>query len=193
MQSQLITSRLKLVPCDDSHLDGLNKVNSDPEVMRFLGSRAESREETQAVIDRVKRRWATNGYSWWSIIDKSSGEIIGAGCVQNLRRQGADPDTSCPLEIGWRVRRDRWRQGIAIEAAAAMGDFAFDQLHADLLLAVCDPDNEASAAVMRKLGMRYRGLEQWYAKDLTTYEISAAEWAESREALGAKVRQGSAR
>jgi RimJ/RimL family protein N-acetyltransferase len=180
MHYELVTPRLKLVPCSDDHLDGLNLLNSDPEVMRYLGGRVETRADTQAVIERVKARWAACGYSWWSVFELASGEIVGAGCIQNLRRQGKDPDPSCPLEIGWRVRRDKWRQGIAMEAALAMGDFAFEQLRAPVLYAVCDPENEGSEAVMRKLGMRYRGLEEWYAQPLTTYEITPEEWSAKR-------------
>jgi len=32
----LTTNRLSLVPFADDHLDGLNTMNSDPEVMRYL-------------------------------------------------------------------------------------------------------------------------------------------------------------
>lgn len=180
MQYELATPRLKLVPCSDNHLGGLNLLNSDSEVMRYLGGRAETRAETQTIIERVKARWSAVGYSWWSIFELASSEMVGAGCIQNLRRHGTAPDPSCPLEIGWRVRRDKWRQGIAIEAALAMGDFAFEQLRAPVLYAVCDPENEGSEAVMRKLGMRRRGLEEWYAQPLTTYVISSDEWSRNR-------------
>jgi len=47
---------------------------------------------------------------------------------------------------------------------------------ADELLAVCHPDNTASASVMARLGMRALGLQRWYGKDLTTYRIDAAQW-----------------
>ena len=99
---QLKTDRLRLVPCDDEHLEGLSALNSDPEVMRFISGRPETRSETQHMIDRVKARWTRYGYSWWSFIELASDQIVGAGCIQNLRRTGADPDLSCPLEIGWR-------------------------------------------------------------------------------------------
>ena len=69
----LTTARLNLVPFTDDHLDGLNTMNSDPEVMRYLLRRPDTREETVAVIDRVKQRWTEFGYSWWSFIDKESG------------------------------------------------------------------------------------------------------------------------
>ena len=173
--SILTTERLRLEPFDDVHLDGLNAMNSDPEVMRYIGA-PESLEKTIEVINRVKRRWIEYGYSWWSFIERASGEVIGAGCIQNLRKRGDSPDPACPLEIGWRLRRDRWHQGLASEAAVAMADFAFRALKTDTLLAVCHPDNIASAAVMRRLGMRYRGIETWYDKPLATYEVTADEW-----------------
>jgi RimJ/RimL family protein N-acetyltransferase len=177
---QLKTNRLRLVPCDDEHLEGLSALNSDPEVMRYLTGHPETRSETQHMIDRVKARWSKYGYSWWSFIELASDQIVGAGCIQNLRRAGAEPDLSCPLEIGWRVRRDKWRQGIAIEAAKAMANFAFDRLHAQTLYAVCHPENSASMAVMVRLGMRYRGVEDWYAQRLASYEIAADSWSVAR-------------
>lgn len=177
---EIKTVRLMLVPCNDEHLDGLHELNSDPEVMRYITGHPETLLETRATIDRVKARWAKWGYSWWSIIEIISGEIVGAGCIQNLRKQGTEPDPTCPLEVGWRVRRDRWRQGIAIEAAVAMADFAFDRLRAEALYAVCHPENKASMAVMSRLGMQYRGLEDWYAQKVVSYEISSQSWLAAR-------------
>ena len=57
-----------------------------------------------------------------------------------------------------------------------MADFAFARLHAEVLYAVCDPENAASSSVMVKLGMRYRGVEDWYARKLATYEVTAVDW-----------------
>ena len=173
----LITARLRLAPFTDDHVDGLNTLNSDPEVMRYISGRAETRDETVAVVERVKQRWIEFGYSWWSFIERDSGEIVGAGALQNLRREASSaPDPSCPLEIGWRLRRDHWHRGLATEAARAIAGFAFDTIHADELYAVCDPDNIASASVMKRLGMQDRGLQTWYGKNLATYQTSARRW-----------------
>ncbi len=178
----LASERLRLEPFDDTHVDGLNAINSDPEVMRYLTGRPETRDETIAIVKRVKARWAEFGFSWWSFIEPASGQIVGAGCIQHLRRGGESPDPACPLEVGWRLRRDRWGQGLATEAAIVMTDFAFHVLRADVLYAVCHPENAASASVMKRLGMRYRGIEIWYEKELATYETTAKEW-ESRVSL----------
>ena len=172
----LTTARLRLEPYVDAHLDGLNTLDADPEVMRFIGE-PETREQTQAVIDRVKKRWAELGYAWWAFIERDTGELVGAGCLQNLRREATLlPELDAPLELGWRLRRDRWGRGYASEAAFAMGDFALERLQPDELLAVCHPDNAASASVMKRLGMHELGLQRWYGRELTTCRIGADEW-----------------
>lgn len=177
--TQLTTVRLKLMPFSDEHLDGLNALNADPEVMRYLTGQPETREETQAVIARVKHRWATVGYSWWAFIERSSGKVVGAGALQNLRHDmAAEPDPACPVEIGWRLRRDRWKQGLASEAARAMTHHAFDGLKVDELYAVCDPANVASAQVMQRLGMQDVGIQMWYGRSVQTYRIGLERWRE---------------
>jgi RimJ/RimL family protein N-acetyltransferase len=173
----LHTNRLMLEPYTDRHVDGLHALNADPAVMRFIGGAPQSRDETVAVVQRARQRWADCGYGWWSFIERATGELVGAGCVQNLRRDAAlVPDRSCPLEIGWRLRPDRWRQGLASEAAQAMADFAFGSLKADELYAVCVPANTASSKVMERLGMQYDGLQTWYGKLLATYKTTAQQW-----------------
>ena len=174
----LTTSRLRLEPFTAGHLVGLNKLNSDPEVMRYLtAGRPDTLDETRTQIERIKKRWQEVGYAWWALIERETSEVIGAGAIQNLRREATPlPDLACPLEIGWRLRRDRWGHGFAVEAARAMGDFAFKQLNARELLAVCDPANTASANVMKRLGMQELGIQRWYGKDTLTYRIAAEEW-----------------
>lgn len=167
----LHTARLRLEPCNDSHLQGLHQINLDPEVMRYITGRPDTLEDTQAMIDRVKARWDDTGYSWWAFIELGSEEMIGAGCIQHLGRNNANP-----LEIGWRLRRDKWGQGFASEAAERMATFAFETLKSELLCAVCDPANTASSNVMKKLGMRYRGIEHWYDLDLAVYDMTRADW-----------------
>lgn len=167
----LLSERLRLEPIEHAHYDGLRLLNSDPEVMRYFTGRPETEEETRQMIDRVQGRWKQFGYSWWSIFERASGELIGAGCIQHLAHDPANPH-----EIGWRLRPDYWGRGYALEAAQRMARFAFEDLQAPSLCAICDPPNERSARVMQRLGMRYRGLETWQAWEVSVYEIERAAW-----------------
>lgn len=173
--TRLTTPRLRLEPITDLHLQGLHAVNGDPEVMRYITGKPETLEETQVMVDRVKARWAEWGFSWWAFVELTNGEVIGTGCIQYLAR-----DMANPLEIGWRLRRDKQGQGYASEAARAMAAFAFETVQTPLLLAVCNPANTASSRVMERLGMRYRGVERWYESDCATYEMARAEWLARR-------------
>lgn len=167
----LHTERLRLVPMADEHFDGLFAMNSDPAVMRYITGKPDTADDTRAMIERVKERWALYGFSWWTFFERDTGEIVGAGCVQHLGRDPANPH-----ELGWRLRTDRWGKGYASEAARHMARFAFDQLGAPLLCAVCQPENRASAHVMEKLGMTYTGEETWYDMACARYDITRDAW-----------------
>ncbi len=177
----LLTSRLRLEPFNEQHLDGLYEMNRQPEVMRYISGQPETREQTAAAIARVQRCWAAWGTSWWAFIEQSSGRIAGAGCIQYLRREEAPPSDleslrANPMEIGWRLHPDFWRQGLAIEAAVRMAGFAFENFAPHELLAVRDADNIASGRVMDRLGMQYRGLEPWYGTTLATHVLTREKW-----------------
>lgn len=170
----LLTPRLRLEPLQDHHFDGLYLLNSDPRVMRYITGRPDTPVDTQAMIDRVKARWAELGYSWWGFIRQEDGMLIGCGCIQHLNR-----DPTGPLETGWRLRPDCWSQGYASEAARHMVGWAFATLRPDLICAVCQPENTPSSTVMERLGMRYTGTGRWYDMDCRRFDITSEQWAAS--------------
>ncbi|MBL8280042.1 MAG: GNAT family N-acetyltransferase [Pelomonas sp.] len=170
----LTTPRLRLEPLTDVHFDGLYRLNQDPVVMRYITGRPDTLVDTRSMIDRVKLRWAELGYSWWAFMRRDDDDLIGTGCIQHLNR-----DPAGPLETGWRLRQDAWGQGYASEAARHMVGWAFRTLQPELICAVCQPPNVASAAVMERLGMHYSGMGRWYDMDCKRYDITAAQWAES--------------
>jgi len=171
----LSTARLRFEPFDERHGDGLHAMNRDPEVQRYLLGRPETMDETLAAIARVRARQAAWGYGWWAFIEHDTGELVGAGCVQHLDHQRANPH-----EIGWRLRRDRWGQGLASEAARELARFAFDELQAPLVCAIRHPDNLPSQRVMERLGMRYAGLRTWHGDEVALHELGRAEWQRHR-------------
>lgn len=178
--TMLITERLRLEPIDDHHFDGLQAMNSLPEVMRFISGQPETPEQTRNMIALVKERWAQYGFSWWAFIERASGRLVGAGCIQYLGRDPANPH-----EIGWRLVPDCRGKGLASEAARAMAAFAFEFLDAPTLVAVCLPENADSRRVMERLGLRYRGLEDWYGRPHAAWEMTRAAWdARTRSQVG---------
>lgn len=181
--TNLLTARLRLEPITEAHFDGLFALNSDAAVMRYITGKPDTRDDTHAMIERIASRRREFGYSWWAFIDQHSGAMIGAGSVQYLERNRHNP-----LELAWRLRPDKWGQGYASEAARCIAAFAFDTLAAEMLCAVCHPENRNSSRVMERLGMVYRRDAVWYEMTMQVYEITAAQWRAQQPAAQATGR-----
>ncbi|MDO6589104.1 N-acetyltransferase [Loktanella sp. D2R18] len=162
----LTTERLRLEPFAPAHADALFAMNSDPDVMRFLGG-VQTREQTEEGIAKVQARWATLGYGWWAVFLKDTDTIIGAACLQNLAHKD-----DAPLEIGWRLMTQYHGKGYATEAGQAAMDFGFNQIGVPYICAVAIPENAASQRVMKRLGMRYVNIQVHYDEICAYYEIA---------------------
>lgn len=123
-------------------------------------------------------RWTVLGYDEFEqlhqppygehgIVLKETGALVGAcGLVPCLdafgqlpafatSEQGAGAQlTSTQVGLFWAVAPAHRGHGYATEAGRALIDYAFTQLHLHHIVATTTYDNDASMAVMRKLGMR---------------------------------------
>lgn len=159
------TDRLYLAPFAPEHAKGLYALNSDPEVMQYLGA-PQSMKEIKKSIDSVTSRWGKLGYAWWTILLKDTDTVIGAACLQNLAH-----DKDAPLEMGWRLLPKFQGKGYATEAGKAAMGFGFDVVGVDYLCAVANPENMASQKVMQRLGMTYVGVQTHYDEPCAYYEM----------------------
>ncbi len=94
---------------------------------------------------------------------KDTGEVVGAvGLVPCLKAFGqfshwanTTPPGETTAEVGlfWHVMPEHQNKGYATEAARVLMAWEFDNLLLARIVATTDNDNNASQAVMRKLGM----------------------------------------
>ncbi|MFC3025115.1 GNAT family N-acetyltransferase [Vibrio zhugei] len=145
------TERLLLRQWTDHDKRPYVRLTSDLQVMRYFPaplSRAQSDEQAEHIQTLI----AKNGWGFWAVELKSTGEFIG---FVGLHYQ--DQDSGLPhapmFEIGWRLDARHWRQGYATEAAQRALWFAFEELKADKVYAFTAIQNVPSQAVMKKLGM----------------------------------------
>lgn len=61
------------------------------------------------------------------------------------------------LEIGYWIHKDFINKGLVTESTAALVKVAFEVIHVHRLEIHCDPDNQASASIPRKLGFTHEG------------------------------------
>ena len=52
--------------------------------------------------------------------------------------------------LGWQIDKPYWNKGIMTEAAKAVIDYLFDQVHYDRIASGCDTRNIGSSRVMQK-------------------------------------------
>lgn len=86
---------------------------------------------------------------------KATGEFV--GCV-GLAHQPDRFDFSLCTEIGWRLNKKFWGQGIAKEAAEASLAYAFNVMNVSEVVSFTSIHNTASKSLMKRLGMHKQAL-----------------------------------
>lgn len=72
-------------------------------------------------------------------------------------------------ELGYWLGVPYWGRGYATEAARAVVDYGFETLGLHRVYASCFAHNEASARVLKKIGMRYEGCQQSHIRKWETF------------------------
>jgi RimJ/RimL family protein N-acetyltransferase len=144
---ELCTERLRLRPYRLDDLDAFHAIVGEPETMRYYPEPF-SEDAARDWIERVLTRYDELGFGLLMIEDGVTGEVIGS-CGPNVQTV----DGVQEVELGWHVRRDRWGEGIAPEAAFACRDWSFANLGVDHLIALVRPVNTQSRRVAEKIGM----------------------------------------
>jgi len=129
-------------------LDALAEILGDPETMRFYPA-PKSRAESAGWIEWNLGNYERLGFGLWALVLKETGAFVG-DC--GLTMQPVEDERF--VEVGNHLRRDHWRRGLATEAAAASRDYAFGAVGVDRLVALVRVENEPSAGVARRIGMR---------------------------------------
>lgn len=160
MQS-LIGPRILLRPWQESDRAPFAALNADPEVMRHFPSPL-SRTESDAVMQRIHDHFAQHGFGMWAVELPGVADFVGfVGLMYpSYTAHFTCPEAPC-LEIGWRLARSVWGQGLASEGARRSLQYAFETLAADEVVSLTVPDNIRSRAVMERLGMQHNPAEDF--------------------------------
>lgn len=147
MQAILETPRLILRTWTEEDASAAFRIWGDPRVMRYVddGVPLVDVEAARCVLGRAMVAQEHLGISLWPVLDKASGEIVGA-C--GFHRHDGGP----ALELAYHIVPDHWGRGLASEAARGCLRHAFEVLKAPRVVALIDPENTASRRVLEKLG-----------------------------------------
>ena len=173
--SVLHTARLTLSPCSPADAADFIDLERDPEVMRFLnGGQPIDPEQADPNATFLMPR-GTESYVWTARHSANSA-FVGWFCLW--------PETEVLGELGYRLRRAEWGQGLAVEGATALVDWGFQSRGYEKIFATTMAVNHASRRVMEKIGMTHARTEHvdWpdpipgSEKGEVWYELTRAAW-----------------
>ena len=148
------TERLVVRHLRPDDLDDFAALTGDPVVARYMDDgQPLSRELTERWIDVSLANYRERGWGCFGVTTKTDDRLIGfAGFARPPARPGI-------VELIYAFATEHWGRGYATEVAGALVAFGFERGGMTRIEATVDPANEASARVLRKIGMTYVGRE----------------------------------
>lgn len=176
----LTSSRLRVRPVCEQDLSDLLAVNADPQVTQYLPYASwTSWADARAWLDRMNALAAGGTGRQLVIVKTRPTQVIGS--VLLFRYE----EGSNRLELGYVLGRPHWGHGYATEALRLLLNHLFHHAGIRRVEAEVNPDNQASSAVLRRLGFTHEGRlrERWTAKgrsyDTDMHGLLAHEWPEN--------------
>jgi RimJ/RimL family protein N-acetyltransferase len=161
------TERMRLRPYRFDDLDAFHDLHSREEVARYLPWETRDAAASRRALGRHQQMRLAEDGDGISLAaeDKETGRLVGELVLilrSRVHRGG---------EIGYVLHPDFQGRGLATEGAAHLLAIAFGPLDLRRVVARLDARNVASAAVLRRLGMRHEA-------HLVQNELFKGEWSD---------------
>jgi RimJ/RimL family protein N-acetyltransferase len=154
---QLQTERLVLRQWDDEDLWAFAEMNADPAVMEFLPAPMTA-EQSAEMMGRQQSLLDAGRPALFAAEIRETGAFI--GFIGLSVPTFSAPFTPC-VEIGWRLVRSVWGQGLASEGADAVLKYGFVTLGLPEIVSFTSVSNIRSRAVMARLKMTHDPTEDF--------------------------------
>jgi RimJ/RimL family protein N-acetyltransferase len=123
---------------------------SQARVCRYQLWGPNTRHETDAFVTEAARTWEQqDGPRRVWVAEVPVHGVIGNGEIKS--------HTSTCMEIAYAVHPDHWGRGLGTNIANLLVSVAFADRTTERVQATCDPRNEASARVLKNVGMSVEG------------------------------------
>ena len=147
----LNTERLLLRHLQLEDLQPLYALYKDAEIRKYYPDGTRTFEETKEELE-----WFLSGHprhpelGLWATVERDTGEFLGRCGLLPWHIHGSDE-----VELAFMIKKERWREGFATEAAHGIIKHAQQVLGLRRLVCLVTPGNVASAAVAEKVGMSF--------------------------------------
>ncbi len=144
------TQRLGFKLWGENDLKAFTEMNSDPETMRFFVELMDHKASKKKMI-QMNKMYEDHGYCYFCVNLLFTGEFVG---TIGLGYKDFDTDFAPCTDIGWRIQKKFWNQGLSTEGAKACLNYA-KQLGLREIVSMATIGNQASIRIMEKIGMEY--------------------------------------
>lgn len=138
----LITERLTLRQLSASDVQEIFLLRSDPLINKYLGRQpSKTLEDALGFIEKIKN----NSLTYWGIVPKGNEKLVGTICLFDV----SDELKKC--EIGYELITEHQGNGIMVEAAQKIIEYATRTLGLKTIDAYTHKDNQSSTNLLEKL------------------------------------------
>lgn len=179
MKFYIETERLAIRAFQESDLDAMFQLDSNPEVHRYLGNKpVKSKADALEKIKHVMEQYEKFGIGRFTCIEKSSGDIIGwSGLKFNTGEKEELNGFRDFIDIGYRFIPEYWRKGYGYESAVACLDFGFNTMNYDIIYGAADINNIGSNKILKKIGLHFVNEFLYENERINWYELKKEDYA----------------
>jgi RimJ/RimL family protein N-acetyltransferase len=147
----ITTDRLRLRGHTEEDLAHCAAMWADPQVVRFIGNRPRSREETWTRLLKYVGHWSLKGFGFWLVEEKVTGSFVGEVGFADHKRDFAPSLHGIP-EIGWALTPAKHHLGYASEAVKAAIAWSDEHFSTRETVCIIHPDNTPSIRIAESNG-----------------------------------------
>jgi ribosomal-protein-alanine N-acetyltransferase len=167
------TERLILRDIQETDLEGIFELDSNPLVHQYLGNNPiKTKENAGEIIQFIQQQYNNLGIGRFAAIEKSSGDFIGwSGLKLNTGKKEALNGKTEFYDIGYRFIPRYWGKGYASESAIATLDFGVNKLNIEIICGAAEIENIASNKVLQKIGLKFINKFDFEGVQANWYEL----------------------
>lgn len=147
----LTTARLTMTPPRLADFEDSRAMWADPLVIRHVGGRPFTEEESWTRLMRARGLWEVLGFGYWAVRETSTGRYVGEVGFADLRRE-LEPSLFGLPEMGWVLAAWSHGQGFGTEAVRAGLSWIDETLAPPVVPCIIDVENTPSIALATKVG-----------------------------------------
>ena len=151
------TQNLFIRELKDTDLDAFCEMQGNPNVMRYVGGKVDTRDECQTQIRDLQAAYTKPNPNLlvWAVCQQSDGAFVGTAAIVYYKNGDH--------EIGYRFLERYWGKGYGKEVANGLIDYAIHDLQLSNVVAYVDKKNLASVKILDQSALPFQ--KEYFNKD----------------------------